>query len=632
MKKMGLFVAVFAVIVSIFTLILVVNYNMGITGNVVYGQTCEESQTILKIYGTNNTHGEVYNGNAGYIYKICYENIFNRAYGGSSPHSCSANNTNLVIRLSNTTNAHAESPSLSNYNTSVCYGDLKCVARNTSCNSSLNEMFVLAISSLSNAHISAESNSNYGIKICCSSGNIAPTSGKVVANITSPIRGDIYFANSTIIFNQSSYGPSGYDNLNYLWDLGDGTTRTQSSFNYTYSTIGPKTITLKVTNSFNSSNYAQDSVEIAIFRTGINVYPLIGSPEDLGTENNKSVKFNGSESYVVNVTQSSGYEFECLGGDCPLVARGYCGEVCPLITDSAGKRGNYSQMFFSWSFGSYTLPQSGNALVNGVTDYRYAGPNTILLELSSLGASASTTNRFTIRTIGECINNGNNYWDGERLFNTIGDNPVTCNPGPTACCPNGYSCNQIARFGSYYCSIPNCDNEFYGNNQRITKCDDYNYVNASNSEKASQCRDDCPLARNTDSLLNQTRANLSAGEILNDYKCVWSNNTCGFYANITKRKAVSGVGDVSVLSLTWTEILDYGECVNGKQRITDCTRNVTSMDSGDANVAEGCISTETRIIDCSSGKVELPFFGVIGFVQTLIVIFFVYFIFYKKRL
>jgi hypothetical protein len=380
------------------------------------------------------------------------------------------------------------------------------------------------------------------------------------------------------------------------------------------------------------------SVEINVLKVGLNVYPIILSPADLSVQGNKVLPFNGSESYVVNVTNNGGvYKFECLGGGCPLSASGYCGDSCPGINDSASKRGNYSNMLFSWSFGSYTAGTSGNGMNTGTVNYRYGGPNVIVLLLSSLGESANVTNRFTITSaFPECINDGKYILDSGVLLNTIGSNPVTCDRVSGGCCPSGYACQSVSRFGgNKYCTIPNCANEFYGNNQRITKCDDYNYINDTTADRASQCKADCPRARETDPMLNMTRNNLSIGEILNNYICVWNtaNNTCGFYANVTKKKVIPGSGEIWTPLISWTEISDYGECVNGKQVITYCTKNVTSISGLDATgVGSNCLSTGRTIINCSSGKIELPFFGLINVVFSLIGIAFIYIIFYKKRL
>jgi hypothetical protein len=211
----------------------------------------------------------------------------------------------------------------------------------------------------------------------------------------------------------------------------------------------------------------------------------------------------------------------------------------------------------------------------------------------------------------------------------IGNNAIACDTG-AVCCPAGYRCTQSRIFGSTYCKVQVCENEFYGNNQLITKCDDYNYVNAS--DKRSQCNTDCVMAKNTDPLLNQTKDNLTAGEILNDYKCVWNNNSCGFYSNVTKKKVTPGQTDTYNPWLTWTEVTNYGDCINGKQDITYCERNVTAITMSDAIVGGSCLSSLTKTIDCSSNKIELPFFGLIGVIQSIVIIFFVYTIFYKKRL
>jgi len=125
----------------------------------------QSDQTILTLAGTNNTHGALWN-DTNYLVKIQYNTIFGSSYTGiGDPHACSANNGNLVLRLSSDTNAHAENKSLNNYQTKVCYGDLSCTLRTGSCQGS--ERLVVSLSSTTNAHLANDS--SYANKLCCMS-------------------------------------------------------------------------------------------------------------------------------------------------------------------------------------------------------------------------------------------------------------------------------------------------------------------------------------------------------------------------------------------------------------------------------------------------------------------------------
>ncbi|PIN77519.1 hypothetical protein COV15_01875 [Candidatus Woesearchaeota archaeon CG10_big_fil_rev_8_21_14_0_10_34_12] len=134
-----------------------------------------DSQLIMKLSSTTNAHGEIYSS-TNYNIGICYDAIFGSVYTGANPHTCSG--TNLVLKLSSTTNAHAEIPSLTNYNTNVCYGNLVCTLRD-SCQSG--ETLVASLSSNTNAHLS--STSSYPAKICCSTSGTTPPSGRFWANM-----------------------------------------------------------------------------------------------------------------------------------------------------------------------------------------------------------------------------------------------------------------------------------------------------------------------------------------------------------------------------------------------------------------------------------------------------------------
>ena len=88
--------------------------------------TCSDpSQVILRLSSATNAHGEVWNGAGIYDEEICYNTIFGVL--GSGDRTCTS--FNKVVGLSGTTNAHAEEPSLSNYATDGCYGDLGGTAR-----------------------------------------------------------------------------------------------------------------------------------------------------------------------------------------------------------------------------------------------------------------------------------------------------------------------------------------------------------------------------------------------------------------------------------------------------------------------------------------------------------------------
>ncbi|MEK7147688.1 MAG: hypothetical protein AAB758_00145, partial [Patescibacteria group bacterium] len=88
----------------------------------------------------------------------------------NTPNSCTGENE--IVRLSDSTNAHAEDPELTphNYNTPACYqGLVSCQLTTSQCDSN-SEIEMLTLSSPINAHIGSigASAGAYGNRVCCS--------------------------------------------------------------------------------------------------------------------------------------------------------------------------------------------------------------------------------------------------------------------------------------------------------------------------------------------------------------------------------------------------------------------------------------------------------------------------------
>src|SRR3989344_2455619 len=111
---------------------------------------CDESQTILKLSGTTNAHGEVYNMPF-YTNKVCFTDFFERRWEGER------NLLGAILKLSGDTNAHAEAPTQNNYNTFIKYGDLTCVLKQPGeiCDNINNRpaAIILELSANTNAHL-----------------------------------------------------------------------------------------------------------------------------------------------------------------------------------------------------------------------------------------------------------------------------------------------------------------------------------------------------------------------------------------------------------------------------------------------------------------------------------------------
>ncbi len=95
--------------------------------------------------------------------------------GGSGNTNCASDGSNKILGLSDVTNAHAESPSQSNYPPSdnVCYGDFSCITTTSSSCTATYPVATVSLTAVTNAHIGGIN--DYPVKICCK-GTLTPTS------------------------------------------------------------------------------------------------------------------------------------------------------------------------------------------------------------------------------------------------------------------------------------------------------------------------------------------------------------------------------------------------------------------------------------------------------------------------
>jgi hypothetical protein len=127
--------------------------------------TCsDQNQIILRLSETTNAHGEVFDGAGGYSEEICYDTIFGVAGGGDR--TCAGNVK--ILRLTDTTNAHGEDRDQTNYPIDICYsGITSCNVRTNDCGvDEPTEELIVSLSDNTNAHLAADN--SYPVKICCS--------------------------------------------------------------------------------------------------------------------------------------------------------------------------------------------------------------------------------------------------------------------------------------------------------------------------------------------------------------------------------------------------------------------------------------------------------------------------------
>lgn len=121
---------------------------------------------ILRLSQATNAHGELASqGN--YATEILYSDIFGTNYTGTNEYNCTGSNT--ILKLSSLTNAHAEDPTGTNYANDVCYGDLSCSLVDGDCSNA--SVCLVKLSGTTNAHLETCDNTNYQYSICCGAGD-----------------------------------------------------------------------------------------------------------------------------------------------------------------------------------------------------------------------------------------------------------------------------------------------------------------------------------------------------------------------------------------------------------------------------------------------------------------------------
>ncbi len=412
---------------------------------------CPDNQTILRLSAATNAHGALWN-NQNYPVKVCYDQTFGKQYTsatGENVHQCKTGNSNLVLELSNETNAHAGNLS-SAYQTSICYGDLKCKVK-TACNAT--EKLIVSLSPSENAHLS--NSSDYSNKVCCSSAQASQITTEICNNlidddndnlidcvdiadcsnnnaclqtgnctigttlcadgicratcteftcnnnnqcetgegcqcadchgfqdgcatnltcsfrtnicqqcpsgtlfnsgicipdngpsiiITSPTQRQKFRINTDISFNQTSSNLR--KNLNITWYFGDrqigktpGNCLTTGNCNTTHKYTRQAHYLVKaVAREQGGNRNAEDSVDIFLYKQGINVFAIISNPEKNDVIGNGNVYFNANESYVAKCDLN-----QCeTGKDCYNVQGLYC-------YDFPRPPQNY-KLWFNWTF------------------------------------------------------------------------------------------------------------------------------------------------------------------------------------------------------------------------------------------------------------------------------------------
>ena len=130
-SKRGLVIFVFVIAFVIFS----ISFISSTTCDVRLASSCDAVNTVMKLSSQTNAHGASYNGAGNYQYALCCVGMrYYTATDNSSMHTCDSKNNNLVLKLSSSTNAHAQTATSTGYSTNICFGKFQCKAL-SSCNS-----------------------------------------------------------------------------------------------------------------------------------------------------------------------------------------------------------------------------------------------------------------------------------------------------------------------------------------------------------------------------------------------------------------------------------------------------------------------------------------------------------------
>jgi len=157
----------------------------------------DDSQLIFRISGTTNAHAELWDED-NYLppvgTEICYNKIFGFAYTAPSPHS-----GNTILKAFAATNSHVEIVGVNTpgYATEIKYGELSCTY-GASCDSAAGERCIATISGTTNAHVSdCSGGGSYPEKICCET-SFTPAVPSCAVSVSPGYIGETEFVDVTV--------------------------------------------------------------------------------------------------------------------------------------------------------------------------------------------------------------------------------------------------------------------------------------------------------------------------------------------------------------------------------------------------------------------------------------------------
>lgn len=471
-----------------------------------------------------------------------------------------------------------------------------------------------------------------------------------VINITKPLHRQMYFTNTPIEFNQTSYSPTNRP-LTYNWTIiHNGEIEiynSAKSFTYTFPTnsTGQRTIILTVFDAEDRNVNSKKEVSILLLGNA-ETLAYINDPPFEGMINNESfnVYYSANDSYVVNSlvnTASCTGNITCLAGYCPIQTINSplsCASIPVYNFSIDGTPKGFNNLIFNWTFlekgnNNFKVNYIGN--VEGRVSY--GSPSAISSPISydkimrlllSYNDGVISSNSLTEREFhlsGYIIPNQDDHYEcslngvvhvvdqqniGIQNYTEYGNCKVPFGNSLTDCC-TATDASQQCDSNAKKCVLRPVSTP------QVLGCSIYDRTSESQCEGAPES------VYEQDRALNYPSVNCGSTTIDGQAiqcSCIWtSNQTCKFnYKNVPVQNPACSTSCIYSDS-------DLSECVDGRQQKQQNTQFIgPSSSTCDMAVVTAkrdlCLSDNQQVYDveCGAASVELPIFGWWQFALTIL--------------